>query len=144
MVMMISCVEDDDDFLCCRIIMWRITHTHTHTHIYACITKIMILFKSGRIGRSYRIHRLLLCKGVRPLSNECLVYDAKRSDSEVPVMMEIWGMRSTPLLTSLPGPLMPGAVASDRVLSIGQIELNCILMLNWIVCNKTALTFNCV
>ena len=32
-------------------------------------------------------------------------------------------MRSTPLLLSLPGPLWPGVVAPDRVLSMGQIEL---------------------
>ena len=39
-------------------------------------------------------------------------------------------MRSTPLLPSLPGPLWPEEVAPDRVLFMGQIELNCILMLN--------------
>ena len=39
-------------------------------------------------------------------------------------------MWSTPSLTSLTGPLWPGVVAPDRVLSIGPIELNCILMLN--------------
>ena len=33
-------------------------------------------------------------------------------------------MRGTPLLPSLPGPLWPGMVASDGVLSMGQIELN--------------------
>ena len=33
-------------------------------------------------------------------------------------------MCSTPLLPSLPGPLKPGVVAPDRVLSMGQIELN--------------------
>ena len=37
----------------------------------------------------------------------------------------------------LPGPLWPGVVAPDRVLSKGQIELNCILMLNWIVRNRS-------
>ena len=37
-------------------------------------------------------------------------------------MLELWGMRSTPLLPLLPGPLWPGVVAPDRVLSIGQIE----------------------
>ena len=30
----------------------------------------------------------------------------------------------------LSSPLGPGVVASDRALSIGQIELNCVLMLN--------------
>ena len=30
----------------------------------------------------------------------------------------------------LPGPLCLGVVATDRVLSIGQIELNCVLIVN--------------
>ena len=45
-------------------------------------------------------------------------------------MLELWGMRSTPLLPSLPGLLWLGVVAPDRVLSMGQIKLNRILMLN--------------
>ena len=48
----------------------------------------------------------------------------KKSDGEVPVVLELWGIRSSPLLSSLPGPLWLGVVASDRVLSKGQIELN--------------------
>ena len=38
-------------------------------------------------------------------------------------MVEIWGMWSTPLLPLLRGPLWPEAVAPDRVLFMGQIEL---------------------
>ena len=45
-------------------------------------------------------------------------------------MLEFWGMQSTHLLSSFPGPLRPGVVAPDRVLSIGQIDLNSVLMLN--------------
>ena len=45
-------------------------------------------------------------------------------------MLDIWGMPSTPSLPSLSGPLWPGVVAPDRVLSMGRIELNCELMLN--------------
>ena len=66
----------------------------------------------------------------RPPSNECSGYDTKQSDGEVPVMLELWGMLSIPSLPSLPGPLWPGVVAPDRVLSMGQIELKCILILN--------------
>ena len=33
-------------------------------------------------------------------------------------MQEFWGMWSTPLLPSLPGPLWPGVVAPDRALSM--------------------------
>ena len=76
-----------------------------------------------------RIHRLHLSRGVRP-SKECQVYDLKQSDCEVPVMLEIWGMQSTPSLPSLSGPLWPGVVPPVRAPSMGQIELNCVLMLN--------------
>ena len=41
-------------------------------------------------------------------------YDTKQSDGEVPVMLELWGMRSTPLLPSLSGSLRPGVVAPDK------------------------------
>ena len=33
----------------------------------------------------------------------------------------------------------PRVVAADRVLSMGQIEVNCVLMVNWIVLNRTVL-----
>ena len=61
---------------------------------------------------------------------ECPGYDTKQSNGEVPVMLRLWGMRSTPLSPLLPGPLWLGSVAPDRALSIGYIELNCILTLN--------------
>ena len=48
----------------------------------------------------------------------------KQSDSDVPKMLELWGM------PSIPGLLWPGVVPPDRVLSMGQIELNCVAMLN--------------
>ena len=37
-------------------------------------------------------------------------------------MPELWEMRGTPSLSSLPGPLWPEEVAPDRVLSMGRIE----------------------
>ncbi len=40
-------------------------------------------------------------------------------------MLEFWGMWSNPSLPSLPGSLWPGVVATNRVLSVGQIEINC-------------------
>ena len=43
-------------------------------------------------------------------------------------MLELLG--STPLLPLLPGPLWPRVEAPDWVLSMGQTELNCVLMLN--------------
>ena len=38
-------------------------------------------------------------------------------------MLEHWRKESTPLVPLLPGQLWPGGVASERVLSMGQIEL---------------------
>ena len=67
------------------------------------------------------------------------VYDTKQFDGEVPEMQELWGMWNTSSLPSLPGPLCFGVVAPDRVLSMGQIELNYVLMLNWIVLNRNKL-----
>ena len=45
-------------------------------------------------------------------------------------MMKVWGMRSTPSLPLLPGLLWPVEVTPERVLSMFQKELNCILILN--------------
>ena len=52
------------------------------------------------------------------------VYDIKQSDGETPpVMLELWGMQSTPLLPSFSGSLWPGVIAPDNILSKNQIEL---------------------
>ena len=69
-------------------------------------------------------------------------FDTKQSDGEVPVMIELWGLWSIPSLPLLPGPFWSGEIALDRVLSISQIELNCVLTLNWIPWSRTVLTLN--
>ena len=56
--------------------------------------------------------------------------DNKQSDGKAPVMLELCGMESTPLLPSFAGPLWPEVVAPDRVLFKGQIEINSVLMVN--------------
>ena len=84
-------------------------------------------------GWGCRIHWLHLCRRARTPPNKCPVYDTKQSDGEVPVMLELWGMWITPSLLLLPDPLWPRAVAPDTVLSVGLIELNCVLMLIWTV-----------
>ena len=58
-----------------------------------------------------------------PTPSECPGYDTKQYDDVAPVMLELGWMRSTPPFPSLPGPLCPGVVAPDKVLSMGQIEL---------------------
>ena len=59
-------------------------------------------------------------------------YDTKQSNGEVPVMLELWGMRCTPSLLLLPGPLWPGVVAPDRVLSLSN---RTVWDLNWVQTN---------
>ena len=79
-----------------------------------CVCVCVCMCVCCPVGWGCRIHRLLLSRGVRPPPNECPGYDTKQSDGEVLVMLELWGMRSIPLLPSLPGPLWPGAVAPDK------------------------------
>ena len=45
-------------------------------------------------------------------SNECPGYETKQTDGEVPVMLGLWGMWSTPWLPLLPCPLWPGVALS--------------------------------
>ena len=72
-------------------------------------------------------------RGVGPPPNECPGYNTKQSHGKVPVMLELWVMWSTPSLPLLPGPFWSGVVEPDRaLLSMGQVELNCVLKLNGI------------
>ena len=101
---------------------------YTYEHIYKkCVYKCTM--NACLDGRGSRIHRLHLCRWVRLLSQRVSCYDTKLSDGEVPVP-ELWGIWSTPSLPLLPGPLWPGVVTPNRILSLGQIELldhlNCI------------------
>ena len=85
-----------------------------YIHIYVYMYVNIYIYIYCPVGWGCRIHRLLLCRGVRPSPNERPGYDTKQSDGEVPAMLELWGMRSTPSLPSLPGPLWPGVVAPDK------------------------------
>ena len=76
-----------------------------------------IWVRFGPVGWGYRIHRLLLCKGVR-LPQQVSWYDTKNFDGEFPVMLELWIMQSTPSLPLLPVQLWSRVVAPDRVLSM--------------------------
>ena len=69
-------------------------------------------------------------------------YGTKQSDGEVPLMLGLWGMPSTPSLPLLPGPLWPGMVAPDKgpIYRLNRtkqwlaftvfMHLNCVLTLN--------------
>ena len=100
------------------------------------------IFKAGNcpVGWDCRLHRLHLCWGVRH-HKECPGYNTKQSDCEAPVMQALWGMKGTSSLPWLPGPFLPRVVAPDRIQSSSQIELKCVLMLNWFTWNRTALIF---
>ena len=52
----------------------------------------------------------------------CHGYDIKKSDGEALVMLELWEVRSTPSLPSLPFPLWLRMVAPESVLSMSQTE----------------------
>ena len=80
--------------------------------------KVVYFSFAQSAGGGCKIHQLHLCgEGKHP--PECPGYDTKQSNGEVPVMLELWGIRSTPSLPLLPGPLWPGVVAPDRALSMG-------------------------
>ena len=68
--------------------------------------------------------------------HKCPVYDTKQSNGEIAAMLEICWTQSAPTMPSLSYQLWPSVLAPDRVLSMGQIELNYVLMLNWIDWNK--------
>ena len=90
------------------------------------VSEFELQSSSCSVGSGCWIHRLHLWRRVKLPPNECPDYVTKQ-----------WGMRSTPSLPSLPNPLWPGEVSLYRVLSMGQIELNCVLMQNWIARNRT-------
>ena len=132
-------------FYYCVLVVW-FTHSHTHslslsfslslthTHIHTDVHIDLCPVEWG-----CRIHWLHLCRGIGPPPMSVLDMILNNLMVTVPVMLELWRMQSTSLLPSLPGPLWPGLVAPDRVLSMGQIEINCVLMLNWIAHNRTVL-----
>ena len=89
----------------------------------------------GPVSWGCKIHCLLLYRGLK-LPKECSGYDTKQSDDEAPVMLELWEMWSTSSLQLLTGSIWREVVALDRVLFMGQIEVNCVLMPKGIVWNR--------
>ena len=87
------------------------------------------LFRSSNFNFLHNSHFASLARAVEytdgtsaerlDLPKECPGYETKQADGEVPVMLELWGIRSTPSLPLLPGPIWPGVVAPDRALSMG-------------------------
>ena len=69
-------------------------------------------------------------------TNLCPGYDVKPSDGDACLfaMLELWGMWSISSLPLLPGPFWSRVVPPDSVLSMGQIELNCITWNRTVLC----------
>ena len=84
-----------------------------HTVIWCQISRFNIN-NFYPVSWSCRIHRLLLCRGVKHSPQKCPGYDSKQSEGETPAILELWEMRSTPSLPSLPGSLWPRVVVPDR------------------------------
>ena len=84
----------------------------------------------GPVGWDCRIYRRHLCRGLS-------FPQITLNNNVASVMLELWRMQSTPSLPSFLGPFCSGLVAPNRVQSMGQKELNCVLMLNWIVWKRT-------
>ena len=116
----------------CYMYMYKLFNRLISTCIcISIISTFVFAFIIGTCPVSWgcRIHWLLSCRGVRPLQWVSW-YDTKQSDGEVPVMLELGGIGSTSLLPSHSRPLWPHVVTPDSILSMGQIVLNCILILN--------------
>ena len=100
------------------------TQSCTDPLLLLCINSTSVFNSYSPVSWDGRIYWLHLCRGVRPLSpNEYPGYDIKQSGGDAPVMLELWGMRSTLSLPLFPDPLWPRVVAPERVLSMHQIEL---------------------
>ena len=88
-----------------------------HSYFTTIVQHVLLILLACLVGWDFRIHRLHLCRGVRPPPNEWPEYDTKQSD-RFQWCWGFWGMQSTLLLLLLPGPLWLRMVAPDRVLKL--------------------------
>ena len=87
---------------------------------------------------------VLLAGTVEYPPNDCPGYDTKQSDGEAPVNGGALENVEYPFIAITPRSTLTGVVVPDRVPSIDRIELNCVLMLNWIVLNRTVFDIDTV
>ena len=99
------------------LVLWHINYCRISNVKYSLYIyiKFIVAQSTGAVEYTDRIS----AEGQDPTSNGCPGYDTKQSHGEVPVMLELWGMRSTPSLPLLPGPLWSGMEAPDRTRSMG-------------------------
>ena len=77
----------------------------------------------GRLLPGHSVHSAASLQRDDIPTNQWPRYDIQQSDGEAPLILVLWGMRSTSSLHSIPGLLWPEMVAPDRALSMGQIDL---------------------
>ena len=92
---------------------------------------------SGPVGWGYRKHRQHLCSNTHPTS----ALDITLYNLTVRPYSGALRNAEYPFIVIAPRITLPGVIAPDRVLSMGEIELNSVLLLSWIVWNRTVLTF---
>ena len=127
----------------------KITFKKPQSYGVFVLSFVFNLKKCWPVRWGCRIHWLHFCRGERPPPPTCvLIMTLNNLMVKLPVMLVPWGIRNTPSLPLLPGPLWPSIVAPD-----GSNRTNGILMLNWIVWlnwiaqnrnvfhNQTVLTF---
>ena len=104
-----------------------IKNTLSEINIWLPIKKIYIpcslsyVNSNGKVAQSAGAVEYTDCTSAeeKPASNESPVYDSKQSDGEVPVMLGLWRIRSTPLFPLLQLPFWPIVVAPDKALCMG-------------------------
>ena len=128
------------------------------------ISKIMIINQQGlgQVGWGCRIYRLHLCRGVRFLTPTRDLWPSwlgLQNTSTASPQRVSWIWHETiwwrdysneafrnaeyPFIAIAPRSTLTWSGSTWKV-PMDQIELNCVLLQNWIVWNKTVFIFNCV
>ena len=95
-----------------------------HPKNWILIIFIFILGNYCQVDRGCRIHRLHRCRRVKKTTYAYPGYDTKQSNGQALVMLEIWGMQSTPSLPSIPDPFCSRVVVAPyRVLFLVEKEI---------------------
>ena len=92
--------------------------------MYLCISLLISIYLSIYLAQAARAAEYTesISAERQDSANKDPVSDAKQSDGEASVILELWGMQSTPSLPWFPGSFSLGVIISEKVLSIGKIE----------------------
>ena len=84
--------------------------------------QLIIASFKDRTAQSARVVEYTNCISAKAVKDAILDMTLNTdTDGEAPLILELWGMWSTPSVPSLPGPVWPEVIATDRVLSMGQL-----------------------